>query len=217
MTKNKENDHEKSNHIILRSNDHVSSADTPISKSDDDTREIRPKGVVLNYHQPLVNTTSIETENSNDNPEQTNLRCDDTLATNIFDNTSNSGVYQELSSQYPASPIRTESKSLEDKEVDESLNSTYREKVSNEIIQSIKEKRLREQETIITSQDTVPIITREQGFIQELSAGNSYNNASPSVQDHNSISLDHITEISLTPVSKNIEEKNPITILSVSR
>ncbi|RHZ83005.1 hypothetical protein Glove_101g2 [Diversispora epigaea] len=191
-------DEEKSNHIILRSNDHASSAEAPTSKSDDDTREIRPKGVVLNDHQPLVNTISIETENSNDTPEQTNLRCDDTLATNISDNTSNSGVHQELSSQYPASPIRTESKSLEDKEVDEFLDSKYKEKVSNEIIQSIKEKRLREQETIITSQDTVPIITREQGFIQELSAGNSYNDASSSVQDHNSISPDHITEISLT-------------------
>ncbi|CAG8616997.1 9091_t:CDS:2, partial [Diversispora eburnea] len=162
-------------------NDHVSSADAPTFKSDDDTREIRPKGVVLNDHQPLVNTISIETENSNDTPEQTNLRCDDTLATNISDNTSNS-----------------ESKSLEDKEVDKFLNSKYKEKVSNEIIQSIKEKRFREQETIITSQDTVPIITREQGFIQELSAGNSYNDASLSVQDHNSISSDHITEISLT-------------------
>ncbi|CAG8622197.1 1180_t:CDS:2, partial [Diversispora eburnea] len=134
-----------------------------------------------------INTTSIETENSNDTPEQTNLRCDNTLVTNIFDNTSNSDIHQELSSQYPASPIRTESKSLEDKEVDESLNSTYREKVSNEIIQSIKEKRLREQETIITSQDTVPIITREQGFIQELFS------------------------------VKILRKKNPITILSVLR
>ncbi|CAG8641958.1 245_t:CDS:2, partial [Ambispora gerdemannii] len=64
---------ENSNHIILRSNGHASSANAPTSKSDNDTREIRPKGAVLNDHQPLVNTTSIETENSNDIPEQTNL------------------------------------------------------------------------------------------------------------------------------------------------
>jgi len=47
-------------------------------------------------------------ENSNDSPEQTNLHCDeseacgytiDTLAINISDNTSNSDVRQELSSQ----------------------------------------------------------------------------------------------------------------------
>ncbi|CAG8588072.1 1863_t:CDS:2, partial [Diversispora eburnea] len=136
---------EKSNHIILRSNGRASSADAPASKSDDDTREIRPKGAVLNDHQPPVNITSIETENSNDAPEQTNLHCDDTLATNISDNTSNSDVRQELSSQYPASPIRTESKSLEDKEMDIFHDSVYKERVSREIIQNIKEKKLRDQ------------------------------------------------------------------------
>ena len=84
-------DKEKSNHIILRSNDRASSADAPASKSDD--------------------TTSIEMENSNDAPEQTNLHCDvseargytiDTLAINISDNTSNSDVCHEPSSQYPS-------------------------------------------------------------------------------------------------------------------
>ncbi|CAG8839865.1 20548_t:CDS:1, partial [Racocetra persica] len=50
-------DKEKSNHIILRSNDRASSTDAFASKSDD--------------------TTSIETENSNDAPEQTNLHCDE--------------------------------------------------------------------------------------------------------------------------------------------
>ncbi|RHZ87881.1 hypothetical protein Glove_29g91 [Diversispora epigaea] len=139
-------DEEKSNHIILRSNGRASSADAPASKSDDDTREIRSKGAVLNDHQPPVNITSIETENSNDAPEQTNLHCDDTLATNMSDNTSNSGVHQELSSQYPASPIRTESKSLEDKEMDDFHDSIYEERVSKEIIERIREKKLRDQE-----------------------------------------------------------------------
>ncbi|CAG8779123.1 14415_t:CDS:2, partial [Racocetra persica] len=50
-------DKEKSNHIILRSNDCASFTDVFASKSDD--------------------TTSIETENSNDAPEQTNLHCND--------------------------------------------------------------------------------------------------------------------------------------------
>ncbi|CAG8831428.1 35063_t:CDS:2, partial [Gigaspora margarita] len=94
-----------------------------------------------------------------------------------------------------ASQLKAEPASLEDKEIDEFLDSKYKEKVSEEIIQSIKEKKLRDQETIITSQNTAPIISHEQGFIQEISAGND---ASPSIQDYNFISPDHVTEISLT-------------------
>ncbi|RHZ49854.1 hypothetical protein Glove_510g16 [Diversispora epigaea] len=45
----------------------------------------------------------------------------------------------------PASHILTEAKSLEDKEMDDFLDSTYKEKVSKEIIQSIKEKKLWDQ------------------------------------------------------------------------
>ncbi|RHZ80024.1 hypothetical protein Glove_139g152 [Diversispora epigaea] len=45
----------------------------------------------------------------------------------------------------PASHIHTEAKSLEDKEMDDFLDSTYKEKVSKEIIQSIKEKKLWDQ------------------------------------------------------------------------
>ncbi|CAG8666065.1 8007_t:CDS:2, partial [Ambispora gerdemannii] len=52
--------------------------------------------------------------------------------------------------------------------------------------------------------NTVPIIFREQGFIQEISAGND---ASPSIQDYNSISPDHVTEISLTQNSNQVDEK----------
>ncbi|CAG8656572.1 19151_t:CDS:1 [Cetraspora pellucida] len=68
------------------------------------------------------------------------------LVINISDNTSNSDVCQELSSQYSASSVCTESKSLEGKEIDEFVDSIYEEQVSKEIIQRIREKKLREQE-----------------------------------------------------------------------
>ncbi|CAG8601180.1 5636_t:CDS:1, partial [Diversispora eburnea] len=77
---------------------------------------------------------------------------DDTPASDITDNASNSDVYLEPSSQmevgshqYSALPIHTELKSLEEKEEDEFLDSTYKEQVSKEIIQSIREKKFRDQ------------------------------------------------------------------------
>src|SRR6185369_7452746 len=89
-------------------------------------------------------------------------------------------------------PIITETKSLENKEVDEFLDSTYKETVSKEIIQNIKEKKLREQETIITSQDTVPIISREQKNIQSNS-------------QHESVGIDPCTS-TLTRISSKSEQ-----------
>ncbi|RIB19158.1 hypothetical protein C2G38_2036293 [Gigaspora rosea] len=127
-------------------------------------------------------------------PKQIEINSD-----NISDNTSNPDVCHESSSQYPASPIRKESKSLEDKAVDEFLDSTYKEKVSKETIQRIREKKLREQEVSSISVEelcsekvkpkvpleqnskSVPIQPEEtkvshdyivaQDFIQEVSSG----------------------------------------------
>ncbi|CAG8650740.1 11676_t:CDS:2, partial [Acaulospora morrowiae] len=62
-------------------------------------------------------------------------------------NTSNLDTYQESVS--PTSPIHTESKSLEEKEEDEIMDSMYKERTSKEIIQKIKEKRLRDQDLSI--------------------------------------------------------------------
>ncbi|CAG8733546.1 7526_t:CDS:2, partial [Racocetra fulgida] len=80
-------------------------------------------------------------------PEQIGLRCNDTPASDITNNTSNSDVCQESSSQYPASPIRTEAKSSEDKEVDVFHDSIFNERVR-------KEKKLRDQEVSSGRQDT---------------------------------------------------------------
>ncbi|CAG8804514.1 25861_t:CDS:2, partial [Gigaspora margarita] len=53
---------------------------------------------------------------------------------------------KSLENNTPASLVHTEIKSLEDQEIDEFLDSKYKEKVSKEIIQNIKEKKLRDQD-----------------------------------------------------------------------
>ncbi|CAG8571245.1 16088_t:CDS:2 [Acaulospora morrowiae] len=165
--------------------------------------------------------------NSNDSPKQIVQQCDDTSVSDITDNTlnsndiheksntsshevfasDNSDIYQD--SVIPISPAETILMSLNEKEKNEFLDKKHRETISKETIQKIKEKKLRDQETIITSQNTVPIISREQGFIQEIS---------PSIQDYNFIFSNHVTEISLTQNSNQVSKNHvsDITILSVS-
>ncbi|RIB01831.1 hypothetical protein C2G38_2293790 [Gigaspora rosea] len=74
---------------------------------------------------------------------------------------------KESENQYLTSPILIGPKSSEDMEIDDFLDSTYKEKVSKEIIQSIREKKLRVQEKIITSQDT----KQESNIIQNHTIG----------------------------------------------
>ncbi|CAG8551144.1 4278_t:CDS:2, partial [Cetraspora pellucida] len=139
---------------------------------------------------------------------RTNLHCNksetcgytiDTLAINISDNTSNSDICQELSSQYSTSSVCTESKSLEDKEIDEFLGSTYKEQVSNKIIQSIKEKKLLDQELLSTSNNNTPNILREQSLIQKKCQ-------EISITKNHKKSSDQIFDMSSNKISKqNIE------------
>ncbi|CAG8776559.1 5618_t:CDS:2, partial [Acaulospora morrowiae] len=96
-----------------------------------------------------------------------------------------------------------EPKSSEDKEMNNFLDSTYKEKVSKEIIQNIKEKKFRDQEKIIASQDTKSSLSVKgrQGLIQELFT------SEPSLQESNIIQ-NHVTEISEIggPRKSNIDE-----------
>ncbi|RIB16927.1 hypothetical protein C2G38_2038167 [Gigaspora rosea] len=160
-----------------------------IVKSDDDAKGI---------DQYSVNTISAKMKNSNDTP-----------ASNISDNTSNSDdvsnfdICQESENQYLTSSTLIGPKSSEDMEIDDFLDSTYKEKVSKEIIQSIREKKLRVQEKIITSQDTKSSLSVKggQGLIQELFT------PEPSLQESN-ILQNHTIEISETggPGKSNIDE-----------
>ncbi|CAG8626928.1 14834_t:CDS:2 [Cetraspora pellucida] len=91
-----------------------------IVKSDDDAKGI---------DQSSVNTISTKMKNSND-----------TLASNISDNTSNFDdvsnfdICQKSENQHLTSPILIEPKLSEDIEIDDFLDSTYKEKVSKERI-----------------------------------------------------------------------------------
>ncbi|CAG8594337.1 72_t:CDS:2 [Diversispora eburnea] len=102
----------------------------------------------------------------------------DTSTFNISDNTLNSDV----------APERIENKNgntSEEKAIDEFLDSKHRETVSKEIIQSIKEKKLRDQEKIITSQGSlsvkaevsaIPVISTSQPKILSEKQNNLKNN-----------------------------------------
>ncbi|CAG8796026.1 16529_t:CDS:2 [Cetraspora pellucida] len=152
----------------------------------DDTREI---------DQSLINTTLIKIENSNNTLASEN--------TSNSDDVSNFDICQESENQYITSPIFIEPKSLENMEIDDFLDSTHKEKVSKEIIQSIGEKKLRDQEKIITSQDTKCSLSVKggQGLIQELFT------PEPSLQESNIIQ-NYMIEISKTggPEKSNIDE-----------
>ncbi|RIB30539.1 hypothetical protein C2G38_2026786 [Gigaspora rosea] len=111
---------------------------------------------ITNVSQSLVN--------SNDTPEQIVSRCIDIPVSGISDNASNSnGAHKQIVIQNENAlasdnvsnsdiyqPICTESKSSEDKEVDDFLDSTYKEKVSKE---RIREKILRQN---LSSDNTSP-------------------------------------------------------------
>ncbi|CAG8564646.1 4238_t:CDS:2 [Diversispora eburnea] len=70
-------------------------------------------------------------------------------ASYITDNTSNSDIRQESTTSF----ILTESKSLENKEINEFLDSKCKERVSKEIIQRVKKKKLQDQELLSTPEN----------------------------------------------------------------
>ncbi|CAG8794880.1 11347_t:CDS:2, partial [Racocetra fulgida] len=60
----------------------------------------------------------------------------------------------------------TKIKLLEDKKIDKFLGSTYKEQISNKIIQSIKKKKLQDQGLFSTSNNNTPNILYKQGLIR---------------------------------------------------
>ncbi|CAG8797085.1 3421_t:CDS:2, partial [Dentiscutata erythropus] len=117
-------DEEKSNHIILRSNGRASSADAPASKSDDDTREIRPKGAQDDgtdknqiVEQGLIEELGISTEKQGlttlGSPFGPNSAIDNTSSTEI--NTSENKEVSTITTLFiPLSPISNSDKTSEE-------------------------------------------------------------------------------------------------------
>ncbi|RHZ84365.1 hypothetical protein Glove_82g23 [Diversispora epigaea] len=104
-----------------------------IVKSDDDAKGI---------DQSSVNITSTETENSNDTHEQIDLRCDDTPASDIFDNASNSDEFQIL--MYLITPFRNYLKIYARRQ---RLNAPHQQ-ISNEIRERNRKKKFQSQGSI---------------------------------------------------------------------
>ncbi|CAH1765112.1 4504_t:CDS:1 [Entrophospora sp. SA101] len=119
-----------------------------IAKLDDDIKEIKQG------HSEKETLTYCET------PEQINDK-------------SNSDIYQKSITQCYASPIHTETKSLEEKEYDEFLESEHRKNVGNEIRERNREKKIRAQESLSTSQATPSNMQMsiDQNENQNISAG----------------------------------------------
>ncbi|CAG8535254.1 18472_t:CDS:2 [Gigaspora margarita] len=109
-------------------------------------KEIEQVSTLIPKEQSSTSINASCRMNSDDAPEQIVSQRDNIPISDISDNTSNSDIHQESKTQFSTSPIHTEPISLEDKEIDEFLDSTYKERVSKEIIQSIKEKKFRDQE-----------------------------------------------------------------------
>ncbi|CAG8695417.1 20410_t:CDS:1, partial [Gigaspora rosea] len=132
---------------------------------------------------------------------------------NIFDNISNSDIYQESNIQYSEALIRTDSKSSENKEV-EFLNRVHKETVSNEIRERNRKKKPQAQNSISYDKDnsSCDIKTVSQGNdhdnsscdIKTVSQGNDHDNSSCDIKtvsqgnDHDNIesSVDIASQIS---------------------
>ncbi|RHZ86728.1 hypothetical protein Glove_46g14 [Diversispora epigaea] len=138
MARISQNDKEKSNLIVLQSED------TSESKLDDD---------ILGIRQSSIQNISTGMENSNDTPKQIEFLHseNDASASNISDDSSNSDVQKVTKSQISGSLIRAEwaeprvfdsSISPEDKEIIEFLESQDKERVSDMIRKRNREKKL---------------------------------------------------------------------------
>ncbi|CAG8643038.1 1931_t:CDS:2, partial [Diversispora eburnea] len=188
----------------LRSND------TTASKPDEDIREIK---------QSSVNKSSTETENPNVTPEQTVSQNKNVPESDISNDTSNSdesnNTFLELSenvdqetgtlvplesnkSQCSTSPLYTESKSLEDKEIFDFLVRVDKEEVKNMMVKKNREKKLlrnnedqdasrepiNQTQSTISSEIKIPYNQKvEQGLICELSTLINKKGLSNSISD----------------------------------
>jgi len=115
--------------------DNTSNSDVSDNASNSDiSQQVENSSNICQEKDSRYSESPISPEtNSNDTHEQKVSQSEDALAS---DNVSNSDVYQE------SLHIRTQPKLLEDEEMDDFLDLTYKEKVGKEIIRSIRKKKL---------------------------------------------------------------------------
>ncbi|CAB5296078.1 unnamed protein product [Rhizophagus irregularis] len=131
-----------------------------IAKSDDDIKEIKQEQIAIN-HPVQDDDTSLPKSPIN---SESQVIPQSSVSSPIEDN------FNAENSSNVTQPICSESKSLEEKEDNEFIVSVYKEKVSNEIRQRRREKKLvhscRDQELLLDSTVASPNIPHEQENIQ---------------------------------------------------
>ncbi|CAG8560545.1 7955_t:CDS:2 [Ambispora gerdemannii] len=160
----------------------------------------------------VSNSTSNKMENSDSRsevaiasePSSRRLSHANVSASDISDNISNPDICHESPSRYLASPIRTETvveqrhyhdKSSEDREMDDFHDSVYKERVNKEIIQSIGEKKIRDQESLTT----LPEEERPQDLnLDAQSRNNTSSEVSANSDEKLPLVTNHVTKISET-------------------
>jgi len=160
----------------------------------------------------LASNISVNASNSNDVHEQivthngksvvSSHETQSVISLEIVSASGNSDIQQELETS--TSPIPTETISLEEKEENEFLDSTYRKQVSKEIIQSIREKKLRDQNadlSLVNQTDTTSEILESddqivEGLIQEMTYNQAQNIVSSGINPSSNNAKIDFTEIS---------------------
>ncbi|CAG8638252.1 4630_t:CDS:2, partial [Ambispora gerdemannii] len=139
--------------------------------------------------------------NSNHTPKQMVSRNEDALASDISDNASKSDLHR---------PICVESKTSEDKKVDEFLSSVNKKRISNEIRERKRKEKLQDQESFSTPENTANI-SHKQSIKSQISTSHSKNvsisEAEKMPSNHNEGS--NTTDARLSPEIRDISSKIP--------
>ncbi|CAG8605953.1 4652_t:CDS:1 [Diversispora eburnea] len=185
---------------ILEQEKSISTKDilhSPVNSND------TPKQIVPQCDEPEIRdyTTDISISditdnilNSNDTHEQiVSYNEESNISSHEVTASGNSNTQQKLETS--TFPIPAETILLEEKEENEFLDSKYKEQVSKEIMERIREKKLWDQELLSTLETNTPDISHEQSLIQEkcqeISVTKNHEKSSDEISD---MSSDKISE-----------------------
>ncbi|CAG8578744.1 9626_t:CDS:2, partial [Gigaspora rosea] len=219
--------------------------DVRVEELEQKNTELEARLAILEQGEKGISTEDVSQSpvNSNDTPKQIVQQCDDTPVSDITDNTlnsndtheksntSNSDIYQDsVIPIYPTETISFASQSdlrrLDEKEENEFLDSMYKEQVSKEIIQSIREKKLRDQNSdlslvnqTISSAESEKTVTSTSCESKTVTKCHDQNNAldnttSEILESDNQIIEGLIQEITYGHEQRIVSEINPLSSIN---
>ncbi|CAG8545093.1 4865_t:CDS:2 [Cetraspora pellucida] len=219
--------------------------DVRVEELEQKNTELEARLAILEQGEKGISTEDVSQSpvNSNDTPKQIVQQCDDTPVSDITDNTlnsndtheksntSNSDIYQDsVIPIYPTETISFASQSdlrrLDEKEENEFLDSMYKEQVSKEIIQSIREKKLRDQNSdlslvnqTISSAESEKTVTSTSYESKTVTKCHDQNNAldnttSEILESDNQIIEGLIQEITYGHEQRIVSEINPLSSIN---